>query len=88
MLAHCEAARDASVLLSLDMSCSYALKAVGSRAESSQQQDEALAIQLLRRKFAHLGQSQKASRQAVPPLGLTTSIRGPCRALTYPACMH
>ncbi|CAL5229384.1 g12698 [Coccomyxa viridis] len=43
-------------------SLSFALKAVGNRQESVQQQDEALAIQLLRRKFAHLGHSQKAAR--------------------------
>lgn len=54
------------------MSRSFALKAVGSRQESVQQQDEALAKQLLCRKFAHLGRSQKATRHAVSPTGLHT----------------
>lgn len=45
------------------MLCSFALKAVGGGQESAHHQDEALAIQTLRRQFAQLGQSKKASRR-------------------------
>lgn len=45
------------------MLCSFALKAVGGGQESVHHQDEALAIQTLRRQFAQLGQSKKASRR-------------------------
>ena len=59
-----------AIITKIGMSCSFALKAVGSRQDLVQQQDEALAVQLLRRKFAHLGHSQKAARHADPPSGL------------------
>ena len=63
------------------VSCSFALKAVGSRQESVQQQDEALAIQLLRRKFAHLGHSQKTARHALCHQASITSSRVSCHTL-------